>query len=306
MATQPGTQELQDFTGMFSVTFPQFKHFPKEVQTMVWKAAIDAEEPRVVEIRETAVPCTRKSLYSRKTGFTSECPIPSVLHACHASRELALKRWRLSWAMRYQTPKIFFDFATDTLYFKNNHVHMMRFVHDADVDDLNAVLNIAFRVLDHFALLPIMNHEGYAHQLHVNFPNLEHVNFVHIDLNGEEKSFIERSELKSVQGPQTDPKQQVIKLVAHNAVRHFAAGLRQEHGNILGDAMYRYYVTQGLVCPVLRYVDVYQLDRRRLEYPMEPFGPYRLGVAHAGGDLKHVGHPAHLGVTWLRLPRRIE
>lgn len=84
---------------------------------LFWEFAIEAVEPRVVEIWEGYQGEFPDGKYAWTGQFTSSCPIPSVLHACRDSRCLALKRWKLCFAYEEQPAKIFFDLTSDILYF---------------------------------------------------------------------------------------------------------------------------------------------------------------------------------------------
>jgi hypothetical protein len=74
--------------------------------------------------------------------YTSPCPIPSLLHACHLSREVALTPSKLSFAFEpqfgslpSQLAKIFFDFRKDTLFFGNLFYSLIHFQGDVNLDD---------------------------------------------------------------------------------------------------------------------------------------------------------------------------
>ena len=75
-----------------AVQFTFFKRLSQETQDAVWKLAIDAIEPRVVEIWEGYRKESSNGVYPWPwTGeFTSSCPIPGLLQACRDSRRLAL------------------------------------------------------------------------------------------------------------------------------------------------------------------------------------------------------------------------
>jgi hypothetical protein len=116
-------------------TFPQFcsERCPKEIRELIWKFAIAAVGPRIVEIKYKLhgkdpeermtldegvgeVACERIS----SRNVISRAPIPGFLHLCRGSRAVALKRWKLSFGGKdaRKNPKIFFDARTDVLHFR--------------------------------------------------------------------------------------------------------------------------------------------------------------------------------------------
>jgi len=141
---------------------------------MIWHLAIYDVKPRIVKVEEGTIPSTRQSTYFRRRQFISTCHIPGVLHACRASRNLALRRWKLSFAAGRQPPKIFFDFSCDTLFIPE----------DFRLGDFAERLNPVDRVkLSKMAIsIKDLTSNDYAHNgfdlawlLVKNFPSLTHL-----------------------------------------------------------------------------------------------------------------------------------
>jgi 2EXR family len=76
------------------------------------------EEPRIVIIRSSSYPSGR--------GIRSSTPVPAALHVCTESRAIALKSYKLSFSVsnQYSFPaQIYFSFARDVLYFRNDRLY---------------------------------------------------------------------------------------------------------------------------------------------------------------------------------------
>jgi hypothetical protein len=101
---------------------------------LIWHRIVASVAPRIVDIRYK----------SAEDGFTSSCGVPSILHVCSRSRELALKRWPLSFAIKGMAPKIFFDCERDTLYFGQEFIDVPRFAKMVDRKETTGVRSIAF------------------------------------------------------------------------------------------------------------------------------------------------------------------
>lgn len=101
-------------------TFHQFNQLPEELKSIIWKYAIDAVGPRVIKFHlvffKTVYDNTGQPVYLYENR--SRSPIPEVLHVCPTSRQLALKRWRLSFSVSGTPAEIFFDFDQDILWWE--------------------------------------------------------------------------------------------------------------------------------------------------------------------------------------------
>jgi hypothetical protein len=150
-------------------TFHAFTRLPAELQDCVWQYAIDAIPSRVVNLRlenncgrerktESGNTIIGYNLFPEEFAqYTSACPIPSVLHTCRDSRDLASKRWRLAfprgrWYYRrlaHKTirtrfdscPKVFFDFSRDILWLGDD---LPAFVQSVCEKDRHALRKVAF------------------------------------------------------------------------------------------------------------------------------------------------------------------
>ncbi|CAD6445786.1 0309963f-dce6-49f0-88c1-ae2e8a797d1f [Sclerotinia trifoliorum] len=104
-------------------TFILFNSLPKELQLTIWKLALQDVGPRTVKLRlcwwEYKVPTTgcRDYLGSILTARQKyKAKIPSLLHTCQDSREVALKVYKLSFAKLLQDRPVYFDIEKDTLW----------------------------------------------------------------------------------------------------------------------------------------------------------------------------------------------
>lgn len=104
-------------------------------------------KPRNDLVMESSIPSTRPSTYLRRKQLISACPKPSVLHACRASRGLALRGWRLSFAAGRQPPKIFFDFSHDILFIPDGF-DLGKFARILDPVDCIVVSRMAIDITD--------------------------------------------------------------------------------------------------------------------------------------------------------------
>jgi 2EXR family len=166
------------------VQFTLFKRLPQETQDAIWKFAIEAIEPRVVEIWEGYRKESPDGEYPWPwTGeFTSSCPIPGVLHACCDSQRLALKRWKLCFAFERQPAKIFFDLNSDILYFGRAFDCIHTFREKSKKADRRAVHKIAFHLLQQWHSEYYETSGDLAIRLHRDFHALDEVVFVEKDV----------------------------------------------------------------------------------------------------------------------------
>lgn len=112
-------------------TFHLFPNFPIEIRLVVWKFARPAprflkllcRSPHSPKIKDTRLLVHPTGGPPERHDITSTAKVPSLLHASHESRELALKWYRLSFAaQRYpddlseSQPTVYFDWAADGLF----------------------------------------------------------------------------------------------------------------------------------------------------------------------------------------------
>ena len=95
--------------------FPQFSRLPQEIRLKIWDMVTN--EPRAVIIHSRPG--------DPDGGFKSPTPIPAALHTCLESRELALKKYELTFSARdvyggHGYPaRIWFNFEQDMVYFQH-------------------------------------------------------------------------------------------------------------------------------------------------------------------------------------------
>jgi 2EXR family len=140
--------------------FSLFTQLPPEIQNLIWKSAIDSIGSRVVEIR---------TCYYRNE-FTSSCPIPNVLHACRASRQLALKRWKPSLAMKEGPARILFDSSRDILFFECHCTRLIDFVYHVRPADRLELRHVAFNPAQQYDNDYFDDGEDLAINIHRHFP----------------------------------------------------------------------------------------------------------------------------------------
>jgi len=260
-------------------TFTLFSGLPPEIQNMIWQTAIDSVRPRVVEVTERIAlkSKSRRSKYGRKVEFVSSCPIPGVLHACRASRSLALTRWRLSFAARYQEPKIFFDFGNDVLFFNEyyssarrfgEYMSSMRNFADAvDFGDRQATEYLAFHLDDQWMKDYFTDGEDLSVVLHKDFPNIKLIVFVESDIDDmveEASKQLRRSDrLAQLQPPKLlrEPKNPIIRFVKPDP--------DSEIDNMTMEVMYDFREAcngAGLIAPCMVRVNYYTRDLSEYEY----------------------------------------
>jgi hypothetical protein len=128
-----------------TLDFPLFPKLPAELRLMIWREARPG--PRLVDVKFRF-----EDKYSRfgstPTHCTSRTPPPAMLGVCRESREEALKKYSLCFAMDSGRAKIYFDLEVDNL-----------FITCDDPMDLLASLHVAgglampsFQGLRHLAL----------------------------------------------------------------------------------------------------------------------------------------------------------
>jgi hypothetical protein len=100
-------------------SFTLFPELPSELRLKIWRTSLPG--PRVVGIQykigyESGLDGKMIQAFA---GWKSPDPVPIVLHACHESREEALKRFHLSFGTELHPARIYFNFWTDTVRFSN-------------------------------------------------------------------------------------------------------------------------------------------------------------------------------------------
>jgi hypothetical protein len=250
-------------------TFTSFPRLPPEVQNMIWQIAIDSVRPRVVEVKENIelAPRSCRSKYGGKRQFISTCPIPGVLHACRASRSLALRRWRLCFAARYQEPKIFFDLEEDFLYFGRDFDNIRNFADAVDFKDRQATQLLAFHLRLQWASDYFYDGEDLSFVLFEDFPNVKVVLFPEYDLDElvEIGDRLRRrsSRLAKPEPPKAkrDPKKTVIRFCGTEREIDFESRSTQ----LVFDCL-EAREDLGWIEPAMIRVDYYRADLSEFEY----------------------------------------
>ncbi|TGO36409.1 hypothetical protein BHYA_0125g00040 [Botrytis hyacinthi] len=115
-------------------TFKMFKFLPKELQLAVWKYALYDFEPRTVKLKlywweyKVGRAEVREFLGSILTAqHEYKANIPALFHICHDSREIAQKKYKLSFGKLLQGRPVYFDIEQDTLWVVGGRDHCKAF-----------------------------------------------------------------------------------------------------------------------------------------------------------------------------------
>lgn len=105
-----------DDTRVPATSFTVFPDLPFEIRLKIWSFVTPA--PRDVTIKyTTAFRKIEEQISPASTGWISSTPVPVILQICRESRAEALKSYQLSFGTVYNEPRIYFNFAIDSLSF---------------------------------------------------------------------------------------------------------------------------------------------------------------------------------------------
>lgn len=247
--------------------FILFAHLPPEVQNIIWQVAVNGVKPRIVEVKDYIEPTTRRSEYRRRRQFISTCPIPGVLHACRTSRSLALGRWKLSFAARYQEVKIFFDFSCDTLFLPPKFQYMVEFVESISSADREALKSIAFDLRSDSDYYDTRWDLGVSLRRH--FPALTQLTFTEKNIDNQRRTKRLRAERRLFNAPRRirprpkrDPRKTIIQWYRYDIPLRRAERLVDGTMRMLR----RSYLATGFICPKMERVDYIKRDLAMLEF----------------------------------------
>jgi hypothetical protein len=254
--------------------FCLFGNLPVEVQNMIWQIAIYDVKPRIVQVKENSIPSTRRSTYFNRREFISACPIPGVLHACRASRSLALRRWRQSFAASRQPAKIFFDFSCDILFIPED-LGLANFAKRVDPVDRVRLNRLAISIKDLRNNLYPHDGFGLAYLLIKEFPSLTRLTFPEVNLDAvraEEAEFrlaqrrLAKSRPFGSRRRRTQPKPNPRKMI----IQWYEADIASRQVEVPVAAAMRMmdfaYRTLTHTCPEMKRVDYGTLDLELVEY----------------------------------------
>ncbi|KAF7895786.1 uncharacterized protein EAF01_009748 [Botrytis porri] len=115
-------------------TFKMFKFLPKELQSAVWNFALQEIEPRTVKLQlywwqyKVYRSGSRDFLGSILTAkHKYKAKIPALLHICQDSRDIAQKKYKLSFGKLLQGRPVYFDIERDTLWVVGGRDHCREF-----------------------------------------------------------------------------------------------------------------------------------------------------------------------------------
>ncbi|KAF7881499.1 hypothetical protein EAF00_011868 [Botryotinia globosa] len=115
-------------------TFKMFKLLPKELQLAVWKYGLHDVEPRTIKLKlywwdyKVHRAEFRDFLGSILTAqHEYKANIPALLHICHDSREIAQKKYKLSFGKLLQGRPVYFDIEQDILWVVGGRDHCREF-----------------------------------------------------------------------------------------------------------------------------------------------------------------------------------
>jgi len=182
--------------------FHCFPHLAPELQELIWQHAIYSIPPRIVELRNNfwttlkpsddqqaiqaaggLIANTTHGLHKLEWQYTSPCYIPTPLHVCSVSRELALRRWRLSFADdekgekhgKKKKRRIYFDFQTDVLWVGAKVPSLSGLVNVVGKEEGSGLRRLAFDFDDQLQARNSRSARNLAMILMGKFPLLEEV-----------------------------------------------------------------------------------------------------------------------------------
>ncbi|KAM3067301.1 hypothetical protein ACMFMG_005337 [Clarireedia jacksonii] len=108
-----------------AVEFSHFSKLPLELKTLIWEIACESEPQRVVSVySQHIISYGRPNPNLYWTGVISTAPIPTALHTCSLSRQIALKYYKLCFGMTKGDdtvlPMIYFNYEKDMLLFRED------------------------------------------------------------------------------------------------------------------------------------------------------------------------------------------
>jgi len=97
-------------------SFAHFPELPSELRIKIWEYALPG--PRILGVgHEIRYRIGYGRVIPTIVEWRTSDPIPGILHACHESREEALKFYRPSFGIPLQEGKNYIDFSRETIYF---------------------------------------------------------------------------------------------------------------------------------------------------------------------------------------------
>ncbi|KAI0443943.1 hypothetical protein F4803DRAFT_289896 [Xylaria telfairii] len=130
--------------------FTQFRRLPAELRIMIWQFAMP--DPRTVVIKS---PFTRRKhiptsldealpqAQDREETWHSTTQVPALLHVNGEARYEALKHYSLSLGVGKGQPRVYVDFARDTVFFGAEELEPTCWPLWASMNDLNKVRRLA-------------------------------------------------------------------------------------------------------------------------------------------------------------------
>lgn len=89
--------------------------FPLEILEEIWAHTLAFTALRIVDIR----------CLSARSGLTSSCPVPSLLHVYRYTRRIALQRWKLSFAADGKVMKLKYTLTISWTHFSFRVINAM-------------------------------------------------------------------------------------------------------------------------------------------------------------------------------------
>lgn len=115
----------QHIVSPMAPSFSKFNDLPPELRIKIWQAAIP--EARTVVVKsplthkedESPQPLEEALIESPTKTWTSNTPIPVLLHVNAESRHEALKHYQLALGVEEHQPRVYVDFTRDTIFLGN-------------------------------------------------------------------------------------------------------------------------------------------------------------------------------------------
>jgi hypothetical protein len=136
----------QDLTSDSPPAFPQFARFPKEMQDKIWGHALDIETNTIVLDWRSNKTWDGTLLENR---FVNVNGPPKLLHTCHDSRELGLKRYTKAFGTWLSPAMTYVDFTKNVIFIKTKDNHQLpEFVSHLLEEEMNQVNHLAIPYRD--------------------------------------------------------------------------------------------------------------------------------------------------------------
>lgn len=167
--------------------FPQFNKLAVELQHMIWKFAVASHGSRTVRVKiKDMWSKERSELWGsgRWREAKASTDVPALLRATHDSRQVALRRWHLTFKHHLRHQPVYFDWNNDVLHFEKpaaslwfhmHHTWNYRSGDEWDAEIIEVEENLKYVAVGIKSYDPRYNHAELRHRCHVpsRYKNLQ-------------------------------------------------------------------------------------------------------------------------------------